>query len=398
MRSIGGSRLLLLLTLAACGQPRATDEVELRAVLDGWRAERAAAGAEVPGAILGLRRIDGDGDVTVVASGLADRERGRPMEAGDAFYLGSITKTFVAALALQLADDGRLALDAPVARWLPGVPNAETLTARHLLGHRSGLVDVYGYIYFRPERDEMLELVNRQWTRDELLALATRFEPRFAPASDWAYSSTNYLLLGLLIERLTGEELTAVLDRRLLAPLGLDATWLSHWQPPRKPLEVIGHMGTLPFWSHSEAFGTRGVPGPTTALERGNVEWAAGGLVSTADDALTFLTTLFGDRLLSPAARAAMTDFVACPPLGLSDLGTPPDDLENGYGLGLAKMVRPGGYTFIGHGGAYSGHTAGLWYLPACRTAVALYANRAFAGTRDLLDAVAKRVCDRGDR
>jgi D-alanyl-D-alanine carboxypeptidase len=185
-----------------------TDPAVLQQQLDGV----VEAGA--PG-VVGLART---GERTWQgASGLGDLRANRPARAGDRFRVGSMTKSFVAALVLQLVGEGRLSLDDNLERWLPGlVPSGERITVRQLLNHTSGL---YNYSDDLPEPP-------RRFRPRELVAIATGHKPLFTPGTQFSYSNTNYILAGLLVERVTGQPLDDQLEQRIFQPLGLDHTEL----------------------------------------------------------------------------------------------------------------------------------------------------------------------------
>ncbi len=198
------------LVVVGCATSRSGDEPELGALLDSV----VAAGA--PGVLVVVRE---DGKVRSEARGFADRSRSIPMRADQRFRVGSITKTFVAALVLQLVEDGTLRLDDTVERWLPGlVPAGRAITVRDLLSHTAGLFD---YV----EDDRVLRNHERRWTPRELVSIAVAHAPERSPhGQSFAYSSTNYLVLGLIVEEAGGESLDHQLRERLFAPLGLRRT------------------------------------------------------------------------------------------------------------------------------------------------------------------------------
>jgi D-alanyl-D-alanine carboxypeptidase len=309
------------------------------------------------------------------------------MAPDDSWFIGSATKTFTAAVILRLAEERRLSLDDPLGRFLPDFPDADRITLRHLLAQTSGLKDFYLYLYLRPDRAEMIELVTREWTEAELLGLAGRFGRHFEPGTDWDYSSTNYYLLGVVIERVTGTTLAQAYRRYLGDPLGLASTWL-HRHETALGTVPIGYLSPVAAWKHAEMFGALG---PTTNLDRSSVELAAGGLVASAADGTRFLSALVGGRLLADASLAAMRSYRATPPLGLNSGPRPPDLPPDGYGLGLVRLVRPG-FTLEGHGGLYNGHTAGLWSIAGTDRVVALYFNRGFIDQRAALDRIVPAV------
>jgi len=304
---------------AAGARPPAT-EARLQRGLD------AVVAAGVPGAVLLVR----DGARTIgVASGRADVERLEPMRVSDRFRVGSVTKPFVATVVLQLAGEGRLGLADPVERWLPGVvPNGAAITVRQLLDHTSGLFDFAADPGFVAQafRDPL-----RDWSPREIVAVATAHPPAFAPGAGWAYSDTNYFVLGLIVEAATGHTLAAELRSRILAPLRLRATSL-----PAGP-DIAGR--------HAHGYFLR----PTTDVTVGSpsVQWAAGALVSNARDLARFFRALLGGRLLRPDLLELMTTTVAAPQLGPGQA----------YGLGLQKVPERCGVLW-GHTGASPGYVA----------------------------------------
>jgi D-alanyl-D-alanine carboxypeptidase len=349
------------------------DAEEVARVLAETREEVAA-----PGAIVAIR--DANGNETVVVSGYADQATGRAMKPGMPYYLGSVSKTYTAAVILRLAEEGRLSLADPLTRYIPELTVADGVTIEQLLNHTSGLKDFYSYLYFRPDRAEMIDLVTRSWTQAEVVGLINRFGQWFPAGTDWTYSSTNYYLLGMVIERVTSMALPEAYRHYVYHPLELESTWLAWHEDAKAPLPT-GYLGSVASWPHSAMFGDLG---STTELERSPIEWGAGGLAATASDAATFLQGIMTGRLLTAASRDAMTRFRPTPSLGVIDENDVGPD-GDGYGLGLVSMVRRG-LQLIGHGGLFTGHTAGLWYVPACRTTIALYFNRGFINQRVVID------------
>ena len=371
VRRLAGA--LLVVSAVACTQD--DDSGTLQTVADSVRVVSGA-----PGVIVAVRTPSGV--VHRAASGVADLESERPIRADDAFRLGSVSKTYTSTVVLRLVEDGLLSLDDRLSQYLPGFPRGEEVSVRHLLDHTSGLRDFYLYLYFRPDRAEMIELVTRRWSEEELLELSARFGFSFDPGADWAYSNTNYFLLGVIIERVTGRPLGHAYQTYIYEPLGIRDTWLSEHEPARLPLLTTGYMGHVDDWKHSEMFGELG---PTTVLDRSPVEWGAGGLVSTAAEAISFLSGLMNGALLGAEQLAAMQSFRDTPRQGIGRASgvTKPD----GYGLGLVRLELPGS-TLVGHGGLFTGHTAGVWHLPACDVTIALYMNRGFVGQRDAIEVI----------
>jgi D-alanyl-D-alanine carboxypeptidase len=263
------------------------------------------------------------------ASGLAVLRGRVPLEVRDRFRIGSITKTFVAVVVLQLVDEHRIRLGDSVERWLPGlVPEGGRITVRELLAHRSGLADYAGDAAFLRQT---LAQPRRLWTPGELVRVALAKGPVARPGERFAYASTNYILLGMVVERATGTSLERQLRDRVFVPLGLQNT---SFAPSTRIQGGYAH-GYAP----SEHDGIVG--GLATARDRSKVgttwAWAAGSIVSTAPDLSRFLAALLQDRLLPPRLLELMR-----PELGAR------------YGLGLAAFRTPCGPA-IGHTGALLG-------------------------------------------
>jgi D-alanyl-D-alanine carboxypeptidase len=278
--------------------------------------------AGVPGAVLLVR----NGDRTIrLSSGYGNLKTRTPIRAMDRFRVGSITKTFVATVVLQLVEERKLALDDTVERRLPGlVPTGRRITLRQLLNHTSGLFDYGGDEKWLSAafRDPV-----RDWSPREIVSIATAHKPYFPPGKGWAYSNTNYYVLGLIVEATTGRPLADELRRRILAPLRLRATSL-----PTGP-RIAG--------AHARGY----FLGPIEDVTVGSpsVVWASGALVSNADDLARFFRALLGGRLLRPDLLRAMKSTIQ---------GVP----EFAYGLGLEKMRGPCGQLW-GHTGGSPGYS-----------------------------------------
>jgi D-alanyl-D-alanine carboxypeptidase len=225
---------------------------------------------------------------------------------GQRFRIGSVTKTFTATIVLQLVGEGRLRLSDSLERHLPGiVPGGRRITIRQLLNHHSGLANVTEY-------PEWLEEAGRSSTSRPIdtLRFAAAQPLAFPPGSEWRYSNTNYIALGLVIEKVTGNAYRHELERRILEPLGLERTEL----PSKRQVQDLDDEGENP-----------------------NVPWAAGALVSDARDISRFFSALLSGRLLSERLLAQMKQTVVL-------------DHEHGDGLGIFSTRLPCG-RFWGHDG-----------------------------------------------
>ncbi|MEP6680612.1 MAG: serine hydrolase domain-containing protein [Chloroflexota bacterium] len=280
----------------------------------------------VPGISLAVLKGDGGG-----WSGTAGSiEPGRPL------VIGSVMKTFVAALTLQLADEGAIGLGDPVTRYLPEAKVARGITVAELLQHTSGIADLF--------TDTMSNALNSDrshaWTRAEILK--TIGGPWFAPGKGWAYSNTNYLLLGMLIERVTGSPLHDVLAARFTHPLGLSRTHLIG------PGEASDDGLLDPSWA--SAF------------------WGSGATESTVDDLVRWGDALYGGSLLRPETLHRMTHFN-----------------KDGYGFGTQRVELTRSLVGPGHSGLLGTYTTLLVHLPRQDITLALIAHQSHADLKGIL-------------
>jgi D-alanyl-D-alanine carboxypeptidase len=266
------------------------------------------------------------------ASGLAVLDPARPMRPGLRYKIGSVNKTFVATVVLQLVGEQRLRLGDSVERWLPGlVPGGDHITIRQLLQHTSGLFDyTEDPRVFEPYQQGDLDFV---WRPGQLVAIATEHPPLFAPGTSWSYSNTGYVLLGLIIEQATGSSLRQQLKARIFGPLHL-----RHTSSPTTNPRIAG--------PHAHGYllgaGPGGTPLDVTGLSP-SWAWAAGNMVSTVDDVARFYRALLRGRLLPDRLLREMRTTI---------------DTGQGfrYGLGLAALRLPCGGTVWGHDGGLAGY------------------------------------------
>ncbi|CCH35517.1 serine hydrolase domain-containing protein [Actinosynnema sp. NPDC047251] len=338
-----------------------------------------------------------------------DDGRGRPVELvrqarwtladhrlslGDEFRMASNTKTVTATILLQLVAEGRAGLDDPVERWLPGVvPNGSAITLRMLLNQTSGLFD---FLNDAATFGLLTGQAPRPWPPSALLGVAFAHPPLFAPGVRWGYSNTNYILLGLVLEEVSGARYADLVRDRIIKPLRLKDTYL----PTDAEFRGRHAVGYEPDAEHLAPLFPPGVPigdgfaGPqhhqhvnTSAIDL-SAAWAAGGLVSTAADWNRFLTALMSGRLL-PAAQLAQLR-TAVPQGGTTD---------DGYGLGVMQINTPCG-TVWGHSGGFPGYRSHNYADATGRrtvnilatTTYALLAPEAAAAQRELVDAAVCRM------
>ncbi|WP_371241659.1 serine hydrolase domain-containing protein [Streptomyces pimonensis] len=297
----------------------------------------------VTGATVRLETLSG----TITAhSGVGDLITRRPVPADGYLRLGSITKTFVATVMLQLVGEGRIFLDQRVEQLLPGVVPAtgndgRVITVRDLLQHTSGLPDYVHDVFPDPSAQTYFANRWRAYRPEELVALAVRPEPAFPAGSDsrWAYSNTNYVLAGMIIERITGRTWEQQVHDRILRPLGL---------------QHIDTPGTRPFLPHPhtanyQQFTADGPMIDTTIPYRPFDSGADGSMTGTARDLNRFFAALASGQLLKAAELAAMRDTVPVP----RNSGHP-EGTQGGLGLFFTPLSCGGGY--LGHGGSGFGY------------------------------------------
>lgn len=279
-----------------------------------------------PGVILALS-VD---DVTVTAAaGMAEVSSGRAMASSDPFRIGSVTKTFTAVLSLLLAEDGTLTLSDSVEDLLPGeVPNGSRIPVQMLLDQTSGLFDytddpqVFGVYETDP---------SHVWEPGQLIQIATSHPPRFSPGDRWAYSNTNYIVLGRILEAVSGLPLDRLMTERLFAPFGLTETRLAT------------NAGLPAGAVHGYLIDPSGRLADSSAIDPSE-GWAAGGIVSTVADVTRFYADLLGGRILDPDHLEMMLRTV------------PADDpLIDAYGLGIYEH-QVGCGTVWGHDGEIFGY------------------------------------------
>ncbi|HEX3514648.1 MAG TPA: serine hydrolase domain-containing protein [Trebonia sp.] len=276
----------------------------------------------VPGVIVTTRRGD---QVSHVLAGLADKATGQPMQPQDRFHIGSVTKTFVATVVLQLAAEGRLSLNDSVQQWLPGVITGPgyhpaQITIRQLLQHTSGLPD-----YTSAPGFLTLQNFAKRWQPQQLVDIALGLPPVHR-----MYSNTNYILLGMIIQKVTGQSPITEIGRRILAPLGLHGT----------SFPLTSKQIPAPY--------AHGYDGPmdVTNLVNPSITWTAGAMISTVDDLARFYRALVTGRLLP---RAQQRELLAAVPV--SDPGAL---FTEHFGLGIYRIQLSCG-TAWGHDGGYPG-------------------------------------------
>ncbi|MFI9207403.1 serine hydrolase domain-containing protein [Streptomyces sp. NPDC053253] len=323
------------------------------------QALQAAVDAGVPGAVAQAR------DGRTSWTGTAGERKGN-----DRYRVGSITKTFVATVLLQLQAEGRIDLDDPVEKWLPGVVqgnghDGRKITVRQLLNHTSGVYSVTSDPGFQEKifGPGFLEHRYDRWTPKQLVDIAMTHAPDFAPGTAWNYSNTNYVLAGMVIEKVTGRPYGKAVENRIIKPLKLRAT------------SVPGTDVRMPKPS-SPAYSTLSIDGGPNAQVHDvsklspTIASAAGEMISDSNDLQTFYRALLKGKLLPKAELREMTTTVAISP----------DLPEAGYGLGLMKQKLSCGKEIWGHGGGIHGSSSDAQATRDGNHSVALNFNADWTG------------------
>ncbi|MET8815074.1 serine hydrolase domain-containing protein [Streptomyces sp. NPDC004549] len=327
-----GAVALSLLAVPA----RAANETPGRAVAlaapDTAGVDKVLRTAREQGAPGAAARIDDHGRAYLISRGLADRGTKRAMSTGDRFRIGSVTKTFSTVVLMQLADEHKLDLDAPVNRYLPGLLPDDRITVRHLLSHRSGLYD-FSNDMFAQSVSGFEAVRNKVFTYRQLVALSLKKPRTNAPGAAYSYSNTNFVVAGLLIEKLTGHSVKTEYQSRVIKPLKLADTFYVH--PDTK---IPGR--------YARGYLTPDKAGaPLVDATDQTVSWAqsAGAIISSAKDLNTFYSALVGGRLVSAARLADMERFNKV-------------NSTTAYGLGLRRRDLSCGVSVYGHTGAVQGY------------------------------------------
>lgn len=298
---------------------------------------------EGPGAVV----LIGKGDRVIYreARGLANIELRVPMTAGDTFRIASVTKMFTATMVLKLAEGGKLSLDDPLSKYIVDFPNGEHITIRMLLNHTSGVSD--------KAQEFVPGLSKRELDTSIQVSNIEKRKSDFAPGTRWAYSNAGFVLLGAVIEKITGKRWYEAISDQLLSPLRLDHTMYGD----SKRL-ILGRVAG--YTKNSKTLGTE-----NSNFISSSFPAAAGGLVSNADDLFRWIRA-FGK------GRAVMSESVR---LMVSPTPKLPGSHQNyDYGLGtLLWNVR--GHTLIGHTGDIDGFSSAVGYVPESDLTIVVLAN-----------------------
>ncbi|WJV48114.1 serine hydrolase domain-containing protein [Streptomyces flavofungini] len=300
--------------------------------------EKLVHSDRAPGALASV--LDGKGNFRTYTAGVGDRDTHAKMPRNGQVRIGSVTKTFTAVVVLQLVGEGRISLDKPVDKYLPGLVRGKgidggRITVRQLLQHTSGLPDY--------ENDVTSDILERRYLSPrDALDIALKHKADFEPGKKWKYSNTNYLVAGLIVERVTGRPLAQQIDQRVIQKTGLRHTYF----PAPGETTIRGR--------HPQGYSPEpmGAPARNVTEIDPSAAWAAGAMVSTNSDLNRFFAALLkddGNPLLKKAQRKQMRTTV---PMERGNS-------RNAMGLGIMRVQQSDKCAFWGHSGGIPGF--GTW-------------------------------------
>jgi D-alanyl-D-alanine carboxypeptidase len=309
----------------------------------------------IPGAMVGIWGPDGN---YVKVAGVADTATKAPMETDFYHRIGSVTKTFTVTALLQLVDEGKIGLDDPISQYVDGVMEGDAISLRHLAGMRSGLVD---YTTSEQFVMEYLSDPRRTFTPEELVGYVKDLPLQLRPGTTVDYSNTNTILLGMVIEKVSGSKLSDVIDTKITTPLGMEHTSFPTTNAFPTP--------------HAQGYTNQTLDESVTAATDWNPPWggAAGAMISSLDDMRIWVPALAKGDLLTDDTQKQRRQTV-----NLSE-----GDDSSGYGLGL---FNSGGW--IGHNGSLPGYKTVSVYLPEKDTTLVVFINTDIDGETDLTSAL----------
>ncbi|MFI5974909.1 serine hydrolase domain-containing protein [Streptomyces sp. NPDC051452] len=365
---VGATALLLTAAVAGPAVAAAGPATAGRGHEATREAVEAVVAAGVPGVTATAKDAHGTWSTT---AGVGDLRTGGPRTPDDRYRVGSITKTFVATVLLQLEAEGRLSLDDSVETWLPGLVrghghDGRRITVRQLVNHTSGIFDYttdddFARTYFL--KDGFFRHRYDTLTPDDLVRIALKHKPDFAPGTSWSYSNTNYVLAGMVIQKVTGHSYATEIRRRVIDPLRLRATSLpgTRVTVPRPSVRAYSKLAAA-------------MTGPTYDVTTLNPSLAssAGEMISDSADLDRFYSALLRGKLLPARQLKEMKTTVKV-------TGVP----GAGYGLGLIDRELTCGVHVWGHDGGIHGSTSVAVTTADGRHSLALNLNGDWAGDTD---------------
>jgi D-alanyl-D-alanine carboxypeptidase len=355
LRSLSIAVLLAIgfLSLAGCsGGVETKEESQVPSLEEVQSALEQAVAAGIPGIALEIQGPEGS---TFLTAGSASLEDERPLIPEDRFRIASVTKAFTAAVVMELVEEGTLSLDDTVGDWAPGLlAEGDSITVRHLLGHTSGLSD-----YTKNEEFFEAFVAGEDLPPQQLVSFVSSEPLAFEPGTEYEYSDTDNIVLGMIVEAATGNAYEQELRSRVLEPLGLQATVLPEGTEMPQP-----HTEGYQYEPESEGAGEP--ENVTTAVDPA-AAWASGALISTSSDVSRFFGGLLGGELVGEDTIEQMKETVA-------GEGSPSGPGTKSAGLGIFSYELPCGEVW-GHTGQFPGYQTFGAATPDGRGAFAIMTN-----------------------
>ncbi|HDR7386443.1 D-alanyl-D-alanine carboxypeptidase [Bacillus toyonensis] len=283
-----------------------------------------------------LAKAYNNGKTSSYTAGVADLSTKKPVKSDYRFRIGSVTKTFTATTVLQLVGENRVQLDDSIEKWLPGLIqgngyDGNQITIRQLLNHTSGIAE------YLKSKDADIINSKKTYTAEEIVKIGLSLPPDFSPGKGWSYSNTGYVILGMLIEKITGNSYAEEIEKRIIEPLDLSNTFLP------------GNSPVIPGKNHARGYvkteGTSELKDIT--YYNPSLANSAGDMISNADDLNKFFSSLLSGKLLKERELKEMLTTVPVEGKAVGD----------GYGLGIYETKLPNGVSVWGHGGGIPGFT-----------------------------------------
>jgi D-alanyl-D-alanine carboxypeptidase len=327
--------------------------LKLQANLDEWHKSGKFAGATV-----GV--CQADGNCFGLATGFSDLETKTSMKPSDILLAGSVGKTYVAAVALQLVKEGKINLDERIEKylgqekWFSRLPNAKDITVRQLMNHTSGLVR---YEFKDQFTKDLTANVDKTWKPEELVAYILDEKAPFEAGKGWDYSDTNYIVLGMIIEKVTGKKYYDLARARILKPLKLENTIVQDSRTIKGLVQ--GYAGANNPFGGTDAM----ISGGKFAVNP-QFEWTGGGMATTAEDLARWAKLMYEGKAFDATLLPQMLEGVSAPMLGK----------ETKYGLGVIIRPTRAGLAY-GHSGFFPGYMTEMMYFPEHKIALAVQVN-----------------------
>ncbi|WRP04549.1 serine hydrolase domain-containing protein [Rossellomorea aquimaris] len=318
---------------------------------------------------------DSYGEDYPIAAGVRHIASDSGLDPYDHLRVGSITKIFISTLILKMKDEGIVSLEQTVDSFLPGIMKDGTLiTVRQLLQHRSGLKD---YIWMDVGGTKCIQhavsSLHDEFPPQNLIRLIATHDLQFEPGTEYGYSNTGYILLGMIAEKLTGKSIEYLLETWIIQPLQLERTYFPSTNDLREPFATGYSRATPDLTDLSDEI---------SEITHLNVSiiWTAGAVISNPLDIQTFMKSLFNGQLLSKESLTEMMCFLEA------------DDPKQSYGLGLHQYTFEDGRQAIGHQGGIHGYESVTLYYPDCEMSLTVIVNQMPVGVVAMTDQLFREI------